>query len=53
MSCSALVWLLSLIAASIVWKAFLPGPSWLFLPMLITTVALQEVVRVQYWHLYL
>lgn len=50
---SALLWVLSFIAASIVWRAFLPGASWVFLPMVVTAVALQEVVRVQYWHLYL
>lgn len=51
---SALLWLVSLIAASIVWRAFLPGnPSWVFLPMVITAVALQEVVRPLYWRLYL
>ncbi|KAG0627879.1 hypothetical protein M758_2G235200 [Ceratodon purpureus] len=50
---SALVWLLSLIAASIVWRAFLPGADWVFLPMVVTTVALQEVVRVLFWRYYL
>jgi len=50
---SALLWLVSLIAASIVWRAFLPGPAWVFLPMVITAVALQEVVRPLYWQLYL
>lgn len=50
---SALLWLVSFIAVSIVWRAFLPGPSWAFLPMVITAVALQEIVRLLYWRLYL
>ncbi|XP_024393748.1 gamma-secretase subunit APH1-like isoform X1 [Physcomitrium patens] len=50
---SALVWLASLNIAAIVWRAFLPGPSWVFLLILTTSVALQEAFRLLYWHLYL
>jgi hypothetical protein len=48
-----MMWLVSLIACGLLWRAFLPGAVWVFLPLLITVVAIQEAVRIYYWHLYL
>jgi len=50
---SAIVWLVTLITASILWRAFLPGATWVFLPMLVTSVGVQEVVRPLIWKYYL
>lgn len=47
------MWLVSLIACAILWRAFLPGAVWTFLPLLITVVGIQEAVRLYYWCLYL
>ena len=52
-TCSAIVWLVTLIGASILWRAFLPGATWVFLPMLVTSVGVQEVVRPLIWKYYL
>ncbi|KAH9574928.1 hypothetical protein CY35_01G085500 [Sphagnum magellanicum] len=50
---SAMMWLVSLIACGLLWRAFLPGAVWVFFPLLITVVGIQEAVRIYYWHLYL
>ncbi|XP_024385828.1 gamma-secretase subunit APH1-like [Physcomitrium patens] len=50
---SALIYLVSLVAAAIIWRAFLPGPSWVFLLMLATAVFIQEVTRIFYWRFFL
>lgn len=49
---SALIYLVSLVAAAIIWRAFLPGPSWVFLLMLATAVFIQEVTRIFYWRFF-
>lgn len=47
---SALIWLVSLILLSAVWRAFLPvGSSWLLFLLLFTCVSFQEVIRPVFW----
>ncbi|EFJ11723.1 hypothetical protein SELMODRAFT_235206 [Selaginella moellendorffii] len=48
---STLVWLASLVALAIVWRGFLPlgSSSWICLPLLASSVALQEFLRVHFW----
>ncbi|KAL8490335.1 hypothetical protein ACS0TY_025523 [Phlomoides rotata] len=52
---STLVWLMSLIALSAVWRAFLPFKSaawWPYALLILTSVALQEALRFFLWRLF-
>ncbi|KAH6796196.1 hypothetical protein C2S51_037182 [Perilla frutescens var. frutescens] len=52
---STLVWLMSLIALSAVWRAFLPFKTaiwWPYVLLLLSSVALQEVLRLFLWRVY-
>ncbi|MCL7043124.1 hypothetical protein MKW94_011486, partial [Papaver nudicaule] len=50
-----LLWLVSLIILSAMWRAFLPLKStawWPFAILLVTSVGFQEVLRVFFWMAY-
>ncbi|KAI5059256.1 hypothetical protein GOP47_0025575 [Adiantum capillus-veneris] len=50
---STLIWLVSLILLSAIWRAFLPlGSSWLLFLLLFTCVLFQEVIRPVFWFSY-
>lgn len=52
---STLLWLMSLIVLSAVWRAFIPfktASSWPYALVILTSVAFQEVLRVFLWRLY-
>ncbi|XP_057959118.1 gamma-secretase subunit APH1-like isoform X2 [Malania oleifera] len=52
---STLVWLMSLIVLSGIWRAFLPFKTttwWLYAILIITSVAFQEGVRILFWKVY-
>ncbi|KAG8369981.1 hypothetical protein BUALT_Bualt14G0070100 [Buddleja alternifolia] len=52
---STLLWLMSLIALSAIWRAFLPfktGLLWPYTLVILTSVAFQEALRLFLWRLY-
>uniref|UniRef100_A0A7N0TUQ6 Gamma-secretase subunit APH1-like n=1 Tax=Kalanchoe fedtschenkoi TaxID=63787 RepID=A0A7N0TUQ6_KALFE len=52
---STLLWLISLIILSGVWRAFLPFKTsawWPFAILIITSIAFQEVLRILFWKVY-
>lgn len=53
--CSTLVWLISLIVLSGLWRAFLPLRTtawWPYFILLLTSIAFQEGVRILFWRAY-
>lgn len=54
--CSTLLWLISLIILSGLWRAFLPLRSttwWPYAILIITSVCFQEGLRILFWRVYM